>query len=144
MFFSPAWFCTEPRSTVLHVLLFSKRSCHNVLCSAWITFCFAAAHHSKSEPPKHRIWYYPLVQIHALGEVWFVLYSNNSQSQKVKTCGRTIRFSAGLHCQAQKVRWTELIGGRVFSVSPWWVVGSSRQEYVPGTPLPSVGSLGRL
>ncbi len=74
MFFGPAWFCIEPRSTILHVLLFSKRTCHNV------------------------------------------------HSQKVKPCSRTTRFSAGLHCQAQKGRRTEPDwggggGGGVLNVS---------------------------
>jgi len=45
------------------------------------------------------------------------LYLNNIQSQKVKPCGRTTLFSAGLQCQIHKGRQTVLDGGGVFRVS---------------------------
>jgi hypothetical protein len=47
-------------------------------------------------------------------------YLNNSYSEKVKPCSRTTQFSAGLHTQAKKGRWTELDGGGggVFSILP--------------------------
>jgi hypothetical protein len=59
-------------------------------------------------------------QIQALKKWRFVFYLNNFHSQKVKPCDRTTWFSAGLHCQAHKGRWTVLIWGAggvgVFSV----------------------------
>jgi hypothetical protein len=41
----------------------------------------------------------------------FLFYLNNFHSQKVKPCGRTTRFSAGLHCQARKGHRKVLDGG---------------------------------
>jgi len=42
---------------------------------------------------------------------WFIFYSNNSYSPKVKPCGRTTQFFGGLHCQARNQRRTELVRG---------------------------------
>jgi hypothetical protein len=51
------------------------------------------------------------------GKIIFLFYLNNFHSQKVKPCCRTTRFSAGLHCQAQKGRWTVLQGGEGYLAS---------------------------
>ncbi len=60
-------------------------------------------------------WFWALIfyWIFVFFKVVFLFYLNNFHSQKVKPCCRTTRFSAGLHCQAQKGRWTVLQGGRV-------------------------------
>jgi hypothetical protein len=40
----PAWLCIEPRSTFLHVLLFSKRTCQcSLFCLNYFLFCCRTA-----------------------------------------------------------------------------------------------------
>jgi hypothetical protein len=105
MFFGPAWLCIEPCSSVLHVLLFSKRTCQIYFVLLEILFFLLPP--SRFEMQTFQLCKIKLTvaNIQALEDVWFLFYSNNFHSQKVKP------FSAGLHCQAQKGRRTELDGG---------------------------------
>ncbi len=53
---------------------------------------------SKSEPPKHRWWWF---------RRWGKYDLISTYNSKVKPCGRTTQFSAGLHCQARNQRRRE-------------------------------------
>ncbi len=85
-------------------------------------------HYVSQQFPGTEIWTF---QVHTIlrttaidsrsKEGHFLFYLNNLHSQKVKPCGRTTRFIAGLHRQAQKGRWTVLHGGYLASrqKNPW-------------------------
>ncbi len=95
--FSPAWFCIKPRSTVLHVLLFTNLRTMSIffileVLREWITLVLCSA-------AIEQIRNLNLPSIDSGAEestIYFLLYNS-----KVKPCGRTTQFSAGLHCQAR-------------------------------------------
>ncbi len=86
MFLSPPWFCIKLLSMVLHVFFYSAKIGIVLLILRTI---------------------FVLQQV----SCYNYLYLNNFQSQKVKPCGRTTLFSAGLQCQTHKGRQTVLDGG---------------------------------
>ncbi len=114
MFFGPAWFCIKLCSMVLHVLFYftkelTKRFINNLITN--ILFLEKNSQDPKPSFTRHRSCYYPQAQIQVSRNECFLSYFNNFHNQKVKPCSRTARFSAGLHCQAQKGRRTVLDGG---------------------------------
>jgi hypothetical protein len=114
MFCIPAWFyifcyCAKKLATFFKIKF------------VLIFFCFAllrGSAHTKSEPPRcmvvttgidfgaEKSWQ----RFRRWEERAFFSIAINFHSQKVKPCGRTTRFSAGLHSQAQKGRRTILDG----------------------------------
>ncbi len=85
------------------VFQFAKqlRKCSFISPSFFFCSCSSPAK-SNSERYRYRISFRPLGQIQALKDGFFLLCLINFHSPKVKLCGRTARFSAGLHCQDQK------------------------------------------
>jgi len=101
-----AWFCIETDSMVLRVFFILQNNLGKCSFISRSFLFFAAAQ-------QNRILNFTgiLGSIQALKEGCFLFYLINFHSQKVKLCGRTTRFSAGLHCQDQKGRRPVLDGG---------------------------------
>ncbi len=116
MFFILAWFCIQPRSTVLHVFLILQKN-----LAMFFKFKFYFVHGNNLNLPSVEHGTNHL----GTEKVCFSFYFNNFHSQNVKPCRRTTRFSA-LHCQDKKGRLTVLDlgargrwgGGMVFSILP--------------------------
>jgi hypothetical protein len=96
MFFGRAWFCIDPCSTVLHVLLFSKRICQRSF--VLLELLYVLLPYSRVKLWTSQTQYTVISTSTDQGAEGGVIsfHSNNSYSQKVKPCGRTTRFSTEL------------------------------------------------